>query len=273
MKRIRLVHWSAEEAEGHLRQLRDLGYQTDFDARPGPELFRQLTAAPPDAMVIDLSRLPSAGRDMALEVRHRRSTRRVPIVFVEGKPEKVKGVRELLPDAVFADWLEIGPALERAIQDPPSDPVVPASRMAAYAGVPLATKLGIRAGSAISLLDAPEGFRRQLGELPEGVTLNAGRCPEANLTIWFVRSKAVLKGRIDRAAARAVDSPLWIAWPKKRSDVESDLTQSVVRELAEAAGLVDYKICSFDSTWSGLLFTRRGDDSTRPPRSPEVPRP
>ena len=26
---------------------------------------------------------------------------------------------------------------------------------------------------------------------------------------------------------------------------------------AEAAGLVDYKICAIDSTWSGLLFTRR----------------
>jgi hypothetical protein len=30
-------------------------------------------------------------------------------------------------------------------------------------------------------------------------------------------------------------------------------------EAGLAAGLVDYKVCSIDSTWSGLRFTRRKD--------------
>jgi len=30
-----------------------------------------------------------------------------------------------------------------------------------------------------------------------------------------------------------------------------------VRETGVAAGLVDYKIASFDATWSGLLFVRK----------------
>ena len=269
--RVRLVHWSAEEAEGPLRQLRDLGYETDYDPRPGPELFKRLTAAPPDALLIDLSRLPSAGRDLALEVRHRRSTRRVPIVFVEGEPAKVEGVRALLPDAVFTAWASIGAALQRAIRTAPSDPVVPASRMAAYEGVPLAKKLGIRANSTTGLVDAPAGFHRRIGALPEGAALRAGLRPDADLIIWFTRSKAALERRIDRVAARASDSPIWIAWPKKRSGVKSDLTQRVVRRVAEGVGLVDYKVCSFDSTWSGLLFTRRGGPKRRSP-SREVPR-
>ena len=50
---------------------------------------------------------------------------------------------------------------------------------------------------------------------------------------------------------------LWVAWPKKASKVASDLNQNVVREIGLAAGLVDYKVCSIDWTWSGLLFTRR----------------
>lgn len=50
---------------------------------------------------------------------------------------------------------------------------------------------------------------------------------------------------------------LWIAWPKKASGVESDLTQQQVRTFGLDAGLVDYKICSIDATWSGLCFTRR----------------
>ena len=37
----------------------------------------------------------------------------------------------------------------------------------------------------------------------------------------------------------------------------TDLTQQYVRETGLAAGLVDYKICAVDATWSGLLFTRR----------------
>ena len=49
---------------------------------------------------------------------------------------------------------------------------------------------------------------------------------------------------------------LWIAWPKKTSGVTSDLTQGRVREVGLAAGLVDYKVCAINATWSGLLFAR-----------------
>ena len=52
-------------------------------------------------------------------------------------------------------------------------------------------------------------------------------------------------------------APLWIAWPKKSSAMESDLSQQIVREAGLAAGLVDFKICAIDETWSGLKFTRR----------------
>ena len=48
---------------------------------------------------------------------------------------------------------------------------------------------------------------------------------------------------------------LWICWPKKASGVESDLTQTVVRRAGLDAGLMDFKICAVDDTWSGLRFT------------------
>ena len=53
------------------------------------------------------------------------------------------------------------------------------------------------------------------------------------------------------------DSVHWIAWPKKSSGVASDLSQIVVRKIGLEAGLIDYKICAIDATWSGLRFTRR----------------
>jgi len=41
--------------------------------------------------------------------------------------------------------------------------------------------------------------------------------------------------------------------------VASDLSESVVREVALAHGLVDYKVCAIDATWSGLKFVVRGE--------------
>jgi hypothetical protein len=54
---------------------------------------------------------------------------------------------------------------------------------------------------------------------------------------------------------------IWILWPKKTSELSTDLTQSVVRKFGLAAGWVDYKICAVDETWSGLKFTRRKPNS------------
>ena len=50
---------------------------------------------------------------------------------------------------------------------------------------------------------------------------------------------------------------LWIAWQKKASGAGSDLTQSKVRRKGLDSGLVDYRICSIDGTWSGLRFAQR----------------
>jgi hypothetical protein len=50
---------------------------------------------------------------------------------------------------------------------------------------------------------------------------------------------------------------LWIAWPKRSSGVETDLTEDVVRELALANALVDNKVCAIDATWSGLRLVIR----------------
>jgi hypothetical protein len=48
-----------------------------------------------------------------------------------------------------------------------------------------------------------------------------------------------------------------MAWPKRASGVETDMTEDVVREVALPAGLVDTKVCAIDETWSGLRLTRR----------------
>jgi hypothetical protein len=125
--------------------------------------------------------------------------------------------------------------------------------MAGYSGTPLPQKLGIKPGSAVALVGAPEGFAASLGPLPAGASLGGHRT--ADLAVWFVRSSADLRpDRIDRLAD---GRPLWIAWPKKASGVRTDLNENVVRDAGLARGLVDTKVCAIDETWSGLLFRRR----------------
>jgi CheY-like chemotaxis protein len=257
MEHIRLVHWNAEEAEERAEHLKAAGYEVDHEVSAGPSLLHELGEDPPAAVVIDLSRLPSQGRDLALLVRKRKATRHIPLVFVGGDAEKTDRIQGILPDAVYTSWAQIGGLLEDAIRHPPENPVVPHSVFAGYSGKPLGEKLGIKANSVVALAGAPERFREILGDLPEGAQVHEGARSRCDLIIWFTRSGAELKEEIEEMAARLERGSLWIAWPKKASKMATDLSQQHVREVGLAAGLVDYKICSIDETWSALLFTRR----------------
>jgi CheY-like chemotaxis protein len=253
---IRLILWNADEAEQWGQQLRAAGYDTvsaPFDAAA----LRALREQPPDAVVIDLTRAPSQGRDVAVGIRKYKATRHVPLVFVEGDAEKLERIKNLLPDAVYTTWNCIGDSLREAIACPLADPVVPGSVMDAYAGTPLPKKLGVKTGSAVFLANAPVGFEQTMGRLPADVVLHRDRQMGSDVTLWFTTSRAELDGEMARMAERAEKGGLWIIWPKKSSGVDSDLSQSVVREVAMAAGLVDFKVCAVDETWSGLRFSRK----------------
>ena len=134
MQSICLLHWNETEAAERLERLRALGFLAYHSTLAGPPLLRQLRENPPAAIVIDLTRLPSHGREVGAALRATKATRFIPLVFVGGEPEKVARVRELLPDAVYSSWDEIGLALQVAITQPPANPVAPASSMDAYAG-------------------------------------------------------------------------------------------------------------------------------------------
>ena len=127
---------------------------------------------------------------------------------------------------------------------------------AGYSGTPLPKKLGIKPGHRLLLVDAPDGFA--LDGLPEGVVEAEG---EADVIVAFFVARAeleqalpALRARMDKAAG------LWIAWPKRASKLETDLTEDVVRELALANVLVDNKVCAIDETWSGLRLVIRLKD-------------
>lgn len=255
-KRLRLIHWKPAEASENIHILRSAGY--DVASEPfGPVSFKEMRANPPDAVVIDLSRIPSQGRDIGLGIRKYKDTRMVPLVFVEGEPEKVKKVQYLLPDAVYVTWGRILSGLETAITSPPESPVVPASAMAGYEGAPLPKKLGIKPNAVVYLIDAPASFEKSIDRWPPGVTFVREAPGKNNLAVWFVKSLKELESRLDLVKPHIGKGGLWIAWPKKASGIKSDLSQAAVRKIGLSSGLVDYKVCSIDKTWSGLKFSLR----------------
>ena len=131
--------------------------------------------------------------------------------------------------------------------------------MAGYSGTPLPRKLGIKPGHRVLALGAPDGFADgTLGELPEAVSLRTTARGTADVIVSFHDRRAELARRMPRL--RELMEPgagLWIAWPKRSSGVDTDLTEDVVRELALANRLVDNTVCAIDETWSGLRLVIR----------------
>src|ERR1700722_17654917 len=124
---VGLSHWRAEEDKPLLTVLKAAGHSVEYRERMAS--YREVRDKPPDAIVIDLSRLPSHGRELAVFFRGAKSTRFVPIVFVGGEPEKVAGVQRVLPDAVYTPASRLRGALSKALANPPVNPLKPAQMM------------------------------------------------------------------------------------------------------------------------------------------------
>ena len=251
-----LVHPRPAEAADRKQQLALARYRVLCKRWSSPEIIAAKKTLPA-AVVIDLSRTPSVGRDTAIAMRSHRALLTVPFVLMGGTPEAVAAVKKFLPDAVASEWSRVKTALSDAIKKQP-----PGARLlsvfAAYEGTPLAAKLGIKAGGIVALRDAPRGIRAKLGDLPDGARLKPHGPAARNLTMWFVHSHESLLREIASMKQHATSGALWILWNKSSVGREGiKLTQPVVRKAGLDAGLVDFKITRIDDEWAGLRFTIR----------------
>jgi hypothetical protein len=248
--RLTLIHWNETEAKPRVERLGKLGYHVRWAAPRGAVGLKSLSQPPPDRFLIDLSRLPSHGLAVGIELLKRKASRSVPLVFLGGAPEKVERTRQLLPGAAYLGWEAKDRDLRRAIDAATPCKAPPGARsgaMAQYAKSPLRKKLGIDENTAVLTIGAPGDVREILGIETESTT--------GDRVLLFVRSCDELMNGFDAALRRVRrGGGLWIMWPKKTSGVRCDITQYVVRARANEAGWADYKICSVDETWSGMLF-------------------
>jgi hypothetical protein len=136
-----------------------------------------------------------------------------------------------------------------------------------YSGTPLHRKLGIREGSAVALLDAPEGFGELLEPLPGGVELRRAARGPVDVVVLFATSRARLARRFPAAkGAIGADGGIWVAWPKKTAGLATDLDFGFVQQVGLDAGLVDNKTAAIDATWTSVRFVVRLADRPTWPR-------
>jgi hypothetical protein len=136
-----------------------------------------------------------------------------------------------------------------------------------YSGTPLPKKLGVKEGSRVAILDAPEGFVATLSPMPDGVEVVTRASGHLDVVVVFATRQAALGRRLGPAVrALEPDGGLWLCWPKKASKVETDLTFDLVQQLGLEVGLVDNKSASLGSLgdpgfgWQGLRFVYRLKD-------------
>jgi hypothetical protein len=129
---------------------------------------------------------------------------------------------------------------------------------AGYSRTPLPKKLGIKEGARVALVGAPPEAAALVAPLPPGVVIRSQLRSEADVIVFFTRRRRELEQRFEGLVAKlARDGSLWIAWPKRASGVETDMTENVVREVALPRGLVDTKVAAISDVWSGLRLVRR----------------
>jgi hypothetical protein len=90
------------------------------------------------------------------------------------------------------------------------------------------------------------------------VSTKLGAKPGTEVVVLFTTSRAELERRFaDLKATLAPADGLWIAWPKKASKIETDLTFDDVQRIGLEAGLVDNKSAAVDDEWQAVRFVYR----------------
>lgn len=272
MKTVKLISFH-REAEAHAALLKQPG--VTVDSAPlirTSAVIGEMASLNPVALVLDLDKLPSHAREIALALRGSKSARHIPILFAgelspsaDGSlPDKFARLKSELPDIPYATWPNARKALAALLKSPVTEPpVVPAQRTYTAS---LPQKLGIVSAldkskpkpRQIALLAAPGEFPAQLGDLPETISFTTRITAHTHLAMCFVRSLGDLPGLFDLLTYNLPEgASAWVVYPKGAPKQQREFNENDVRRLGLASGLVDYKICSIDGNWSAMKFARR----------------
>lgn len=126
-----------------------------------------------------------------------------------------------------------------------------------------ARKLGVRAGSSVVLLGAPERFCARFETEVEATLADVKvarqlRPAPVDCVVLFVSRLHEIEGRIGKVGERLhPDGHIWIAWRSRRA---GDIDEDVVRRIGLTQGMVASTAVAIDAVWSGIRLTIRHEN-------------
>ena len=126
----------------------------------------------------------------------------------------------------------------------------------------MAKKLGIKEGSRVLVINAPENYSELLEPMPAGVTFveDVGKADVVHL---FSNSRDELFAELSRyKSSIKPTAAIWVSWYKKAAKLPTEITEDTIREAALPLGFVDVKVCALDEKWSGLKVVIRKENRT-----------
>jgi len=117
----------------------------------------------------------------------------------------------------------------------------------------LAKKLKIKPGLRAGIINAPQGYRAELGTLPEGTELIEKLDGKFDWLQIFVMSRAELEALFPQVIGTLKpESLLWISFPKGTSKIQTDLTRDTGWDVIRQVELKWINLVSVDETWSAF---------------------
>ncbi len=111
--RLFLIEWESGAAAKRAAALQADGWTVDVEAVDGARAVKHMREDPPDVLAIDLSRLPSHGRETGRAVRGLKDLRDIPIVFFGGAAEAQSRAAAVVPGATFTSDEELPHVIAR----------------------------------------------------------------------------------------------------------------------------------------------------------------
>ena len=124
---------------------------------------------------------------------------------------------------------------------------------AGYSKTPLCSKLGIKPGVKVLLINQPPDYKDLLDSDISNQLVKTTL--DADIVHVFVKSRKEFEQELSLLAFAYKRNPelvIWVSWYKKASGIKTDMTEDVIRNYALAHGLVDIKVCAVSDIWSGL---------------------
>ncbi len=131
-----------------------------------------------------------------------------------------------------------------------------------YSTTPLERKLGIKEGFSCLIFNAPPHILTWINSLDYKLEIQT---TYMNKEFDFILSFCQMGNDLEIAIMTskpclAIHGMFWIAWPKGKSNITTDLNREIVRDYVLANGLVDIKVAAIDENWSALKFVYRLKD-------------